>query len=225
MWEKCRGNRVSFFYGLLQLRNTPSENTGSPAQRLMARRTATKLPTVQKLLKPEVVPPLKIQQDIERRQTKAKNYFDQRTTQLKPLQPEDTIRVRVGNQWKPARLLPPDQQPNRPRSYNMETERGTIWRRNRRDILRTKEHNIFNREPPDDGLDGSIEAAPTPPQGASLNKPPKPPDPNEHPPQNPAVASAPTRHQNPQIQQPVQTRYGRTTRLPTYLSGDYDLKR
>ncbi|KAJ8040230.1 hypothetical protein HOLleu_14462 [Holothuria leucospilota] len=42
---------------------------------------------------------------------------------------QETIRVRVGKQWKPARLLSPNRQPNQPRSYNVETEQGTIWRR------------------------------------------------------------------------------------------------
>ncbi|KAJ8035030.1 hypothetical protein HOLleu_22106 [Holothuria leucospilota] len=138
----------------------------------MARRTATKLPTVQKLLEPVVIAPQKIQQDIEKRQNKARHYFDQKTIHLKPLQQQDTIRVRVGKQWKPARLLFPNRQP---RSYNLETEQGKIWRRNRRDILKTNEQNIFQKEPPDDGLEGCLEAVssnPKTPQRLPLNKPP-----------------------------------------------------
>ncbi|KAJ8033489.1 hypothetical protein HOLleu_23744 [Holothuria leucospilota] len=108
----------------------------------MARRTITKLRTAQKLLEPIVVAPQNIQEDIEKRQNKARHYFDQKTKHLKPLQQQDTIRER----------------PNQPRSYNHETEQGTIWKRNRRDILKTKERNIFQRKPPDDGLEGCPEA-------------------------------------------------------------------
>ncbi|KAI0211727.1 hypothetical protein LSAT2_003403, partial [Lamellibrachia satsuma] len=54
MIEKMRGDKVQMYAGLLNLRNTSrTAEAGSPAQRLMGRRTATKLPTSDQLLQPK----------------------------------------------------------------------------------------------------------------------------------------------------------------------------
>jgi hypothetical protein len=59
---------------------------------------------------------------------------------------DDTIRIRQGKKWEPARLA--NIQPPQPRSYNVEREGGTILRRNRRFIRQTDEKDIFHRRPP-----------------------------------------------------------------------------
>ena len=52
--------------GLLNLKNTPiNVNLGSPAQRLLSRRTETVLPTTRKLLRPKVIPVKQVSQEIQ----------------------------------------------------------------------------------------------------------------------------------------------------------------
>jgi len=69
----------------LDYRKTPTEGMdSSPVQRLMSKRTKTKLPVAQHLLEPE------IQLDIERKLTKkrrmAKKYFDRGSKELPELE-------------------------------------------------------------------------------------------------------------------------------------------
>ena len=50
--------------------------------------------------------------------------------------------------WKPALMLPKEQQPPHPRSYNLQAESGNVGRRNRKDILKTKERETNYRRDP-----------------------------------------------------------------------------
>ena len=97
--EKMQGNMPKFYSGLLQLRNTPNPNV-SPAQRLMSRRTATKLPTSTLLLQPQIVKSKDVQDNIQKRQTESMRYFKRNARQLEPLKQEDIVRVRVDKKWK-----------------------------------------------------------------------------------------------------------------------------
>ena len=177
MLEKVNGNITKFYYGLLQLRNTPNPDV-SPGQRLMSRRTATKLPTSNPLLQPQVVTNSQVKANIKERHEKSKRYYNRKARNMEPLRPSDTIRMRMGNKWKPAQLTPV--QPSQPRSYNLETEDGKLWRRNRKDILKTKESNIFQREP---------------------REFPNAESPTQRPPQNPVVADQqPPEKSSPELQ-------------------------
>ena len=142
--KKCRATGEDIYLALLQIRNTPrDEVTGSPVQRLFSRRTRTRLPIAPQKLKPQVIPPEQVAEKLyEDRHIKAKRYFDQRTRPLKPIEPDSTIRVRTGNKWAPALLLPSDEQLG-PRSYNVRLPSGYITRRNRKHILPTREQNIY----------------------------------------------------------------------------------
>jgi len=142
--KKCQATGEDLYLALLQIRNTPrDEVTGSPVQRLFSRRTRTRLPTAPQKLKPQVIPPEQVAARLyEDRHVKAKSYFDQHTRPLKPIEPDTTIRVRTGNKWAPALLLPSDEHLG-PRSYNVKLPSGHTTRRNRRHILPTKEQNIY----------------------------------------------------------------------------------
>ena len=134
--EKTDGDRIKAFLCLLQLRNTPKvPEAGSPAQRLFGRRVQTKLPISQKLLEPKIQDPKKVKEAILQNRQKAKKYYDRGTKSLSPLALDDTIRVRQGRTWQPARHIP--SQTTAPRSCNIQTESGSILRRNRRDLLHT----------------------------------------------------------------------------------------
>lgn len=186
MMEKAQGNMAEFYYGLLQLRNTPNPDV-SPSQRLMSRRTATKLPTANSLLQPRVVQSSKVQANIEKRQENSSKNFNKRTRSLQPLKQGDTVRVRAQNKWLPAQLAP--NQPGQPRSYNIINEDGNILRRNRRDILKTKETEIYQRAPRDFDLGARDSAAVTTSQNpiqpapnilTQPNAQPPPPKPKSH---------------------------------------------
>ncbi len=199
--EKVNGNRTMFYAGLLLYRNTPNDDV-SPVQRLMSRRTATKLPIAEKLLKPRVVKEEAVQENIRDRQRKYKNHFDNRTRNLEEIKKNDTIRVRVGKQWRPARLI----NQYHPRSYEIENEKGNIIRRNRRDILKTRESDIFKRR--------NQELPEEPPEDLPEDKPPEAEiQPNPNLPPNPNFNMPKT---------PLQTRSGRHINLPTKFK-DYKM--
>ena len=55
------------YLALLEYRNTPwSDTLGSPAQRLMGRRTKTLIPTTSNLLKPETINPIIVQEELQK---------------------------------------------------------------------------------------------------------------------------------------------------------------
>ena len=64
---------------------------------------------------------------------------------MKSLEQHDNIRVRDRKRWLPARILNiPNKE--RPRSYHIISPTGRIWRRNRKDILKTIEFNHFKED-------------------------------------------------------------------------------
>ena len=147
MLIKCHESNTDPYLALLNIRNTPRDDvTGSPVQRLFARRTRTKLPVADAKLVPEVKSPALVRMKLKAdRHVRARRYYDRGTKELSPLRPGDTIRVRVGKSWKPALLLPQDGS-TQPRSYKIQLPSGKMTRRNRRHILRTNEGNIYRRE-------------------------------------------------------------------------------
>jgi hypothetical protein len=148
MLKKCSASGTDPYLALLNIRNTPRDDqTGSPVQRLFSRRTRTKIPTRSENLNPEVKPPEVVTKRLEEdRHKKAKKYFDNNKTKpLKPVKAGDTIRVRVGNTWQPALLLPM-QTTNAPRSYNIRLPSGIETTRNRRHLLRTNEQDIYRED-------------------------------------------------------------------------------
>ena len=128
---------------LLEWRNSPRDPIlGSPVQRLMGRRTRTRLPVSQNLLAPKVIPPVQVSSRLRHYRLQSKTHYDQHAKNLPVIQPNDTIRIRDGSKWVPARFVSRQQTP---RSYNVETPSGRIVSRNRRHLLVTNESNIFNR--------------------------------------------------------------------------------
>ena len=144
--KKCREDKSNVYPALMNLRNTPcKEGVGSPAQRLFGRRTKTLLPTSNKLLKPTTQEPEEVKQQLKVRRNQSKQIYDQHANPLKSLEQHDTIRVKDRERWLPARILNiPNKE--RPRSYHIISPTGGIWRRNRKDILKTRESNQFKEE-------------------------------------------------------------------------------
>ena len=229
MLIKCQKTNSDPYLALLNIRNTPREDvTGSPAQRLFSRRTSTRIPTAQKKLVPETKNPEVVKKKLEESRQQTKKRYDIHTRQLKPLRTDDTIRVRVGRNWKPARLLR-DQDQLPPRSYRIELPSGRITRRNRKDLLKTNEKNIFQpEEPPDHEHDEWLPSPGTSVAQRNASANPSSPNliPSTYP--NSPTTSSPDRLQNAPIpdkqattqKTPVITRFGRVSKPPKHLS-DY----
>ena len=101
--KKTSDDKGDINFALLELRNTPvNEQLGSPAQRLMGRRTKTLLPTSRKLLIPQTIKPEIVRNQLKK-QDKQKQYYDQHAKQLPELKKGDKVRLRSRNgRWRPA---------------------------------------------------------------------------------------------------------------------------
>ena len=140
---KCSEDGSNIHLALLNLSNTPrDDSTGSPVQRLFGHMTRTRLPTTTALLRPQPVLTEDVQENLHYYRERAKSYYDRGSKQLSPLKPGDTVRVRHGKQWIPAQMVP-RQQHTELRSYDVLTPSGRIWRHNRRNLLKTRESDIF----------------------------------------------------------------------------------
>ena len=94
MIEKMRGNKVQMYAGLLNLRNTSkTADAGSPAQRMIGRRTATELPTSDKLLQPKTIETERIRETLQRNRDSAKMYYDRHAKPLEDLKELGTSRT------------------------------------------------------------------------------------------------------------------------------------
>ena len=113
------------YLALMELQNTPiNDQSGSPAQRLMGRRTRTLLPTSNKLLIPKTIKPKIVQSQQQNRQ---KYYYDQHTKQLPELNKGDRVKIQGSNgKWRSATIT---KVTNAPRSYIVTTPEGNTYRR------------------------------------------------------------------------------------------------
>jgi hypothetical protein len=139
--KKSRRDKTDIELVLLDYRNTPRDAIlGSPAQRAMGRRTRARLPITTSLLRPCIIEPSTIVDRLKELRSDSKEYYDLRSKELSKLQVGDTVRYKVKKQWVPAELVG---EAARPRSYNIRTPAGNIVSRNRKDVLRTKEKDIY----------------------------------------------------------------------------------
>ena len=133
------------YLGFLDFRNTPTEGLGtSPAQRLFGRRTITLLPTAGRLLtKPEFGTTFQL---LHTQKNKQAFYYNDGTKELRPLEPGSTVRIhppKYSHQWTQATV---DEQVG-VRSYQVTSDDGRVYRRNRRHLRLTAE--VPKHSPPD----------------------------------------------------------------------------
>jgi hypothetical protein len=118
------------YMSLLNHRNTPRDSVlGSPAQRLMSRRTKTILPVTEELLVPRVVSPEKVQDPLQHYKHLQKKAYDKKSQNLPALKKGDVVRIQEEKGFLKKGIVV--QETNYPRSYQVKTSSG-IFPRNRR---------------------------------------------------------------------------------------------
>ena len=122
---------------LLAWRNTPTAGlASSPSQRIFGRRTRTPLPTKVSTLKPKITTNVVTRKENKRRTQKA--CYDRTAKPLSELKAGNIVRMKPSGRkqaWKKARV----QQKVNTRSYQVQTEEGAQYIRNRRHLKLTNE--------------------------------------------------------------------------------------
>ena len=133
--KKAMESDRDFQYALLEFRNAPIAGMSySPAQLLQSRHLKDKLPTPATALQPKLVE--EAPSMLYSRQQKQKQYYDRTARPLPDIKVGDTVQLREGKEWTPAVIA--DKHPA-PRSFQVTTEDGREYRRNRRFLRHTLE--------------------------------------------------------------------------------------
>ena len=134
--RKAKHAKSDPYLALLDYRNTPTQHVGSsPVMRLMGRRTKTLLPTKGKLLQPTNATLEK--EKIDKAKVKQAVYYNRTAHQLTPLTVGETVRVKTPNRpWEKGTVTNTKLDT---RSYEVKTEAGASYIRNRKHLRKTNE--------------------------------------------------------------------------------------
>lgn len=112
---------------LLDYRDSPiSGIDATPAQLLMGRRLKTVLPVTSAQLKPRILPNSRA--GLQDRQKVMAHYYNRGTRHLSKFASGENCRIRRNGTWERATVVSPH---DSPRSYNVMTQDGAQYRRNR----------------------------------------------------------------------------------------------
>ncbi|MGH0129109.1 UNVERIFIED_CONTAM: hypothetical protein FKN15_037177 [Acipenser sinensis] len=128
--EKAMRSGTDPHLAVLTLRNTPiSGMKYSPAQLLMGRVLRGVIPVMSRKLKPCVA--RHVTKQLAKQQLKQKAYYDRDAAPLKPFKAGDPVRLETTQGWFPATVQNVRREP---RSYDVVTGSGRVYRRNRRHL-------------------------------------------------------------------------------------------
>ena len=116
---------------------------GSPAQRLLSRRTRTTLPTSTKLLKPMPLSTSKVSSQLKKVRQQQKQYHDKSARHQRPLKPSEVVRMQIDKSFQ--RLAVVKSTRDSPRSYIV-TSDGADYDLNRRHLLPVSEPRPQNSQ-------------------------------------------------------------------------------
>ena len=135
--EKCRVTQQDPYLALRGYRNTSIDGV-TPAQAFMSRRLRSNIPISQKRLQPETINHNQFQHTRIKQQQKQKKYFDKNSKSLPPLKKGDKVRFKKDptSPWIPATVI---DKHDTPRSYVIETNNGSRYRRNRIHLRQTQD--------------------------------------------------------------------------------------
>ena len=135
--RKCKRNGEDVHLALLAIRSTPRKSQlYSPGEILMKRKLRTNLPSLQKASSPNA----------KFTRNNAKQNYD--GIELPKLRIGDTVRIYDHKSW--SRQGTVIQKHNSPRSYNVRTNKGTVIRRNRKDLLKVQNNHNHSEFDTDD---------------------------------------------------------------------------
>ena len=126
------------YISLLEYRNTPIDQIGSPAQILMSRRLRSVIPTVKSLLQPKIIEEDLASSKLTTKKTLQKLYYDRGSKELPTISQGEQVRIKQGKVWNPVMVT---SHAHTPRSYIVQSPDGSTYRRNRKHILKTKVGN------------------------------------------------------------------------------------
>ena len=133
LFKKAKESHCDPELALLEFRNTPITGLDSlPAQLLMGRRLRSCLPMILTVLDTDTS--MKVRDSLVKQQQWPQLYHDRQSKPLTPLKPNEVVRVKHGNQWKPAVVI---RRHTAPRSYIIKTVDGKMLRRNRQHLRPT----------------------------------------------------------------------------------------
>lgn len=138
LFRKAQDDHKDPYIALMELRNSEiPEAKLSPAQLLLGRTTRTLVPTIKSNLRPMGFNSERIREELQKVKETQKSYYDRNAKPLQPLDNGDVVRVRVpGQSTKTSgKVVRPAETP---RSYYVQQGNTTV-RRNRRDLIKTKE--------------------------------------------------------------------------------------
>lgn len=117
-----------------------------------------------KSLEPSVLE--KARSQLQKRQKKQKDHYDQHTKNLPPLKPDDVVRYQTLTSWEPAVII---QRHSAPRSYDLITTCANVIRRKRRHLKPTLEARPEVTLPVYDEVTVSSNPSPQSPRPRSLS--------------------------------------------------------
>ena len=128
--KKAKEDDSDPYLAILEYRNTPiSSSMPSPMQLLNGRRARTLLPVTENLLKPKIMDPRNVKENLQQMKEKQREFYDRGASPLSSLKVNDPVRLQMGKEWIPGRIVSSEVAP---RSYKVKTDQGSILRRNRR---------------------------------------------------------------------------------------------
>ena len=145
--KKAKATSQDPYLGLLNLRNAPTEGlVTSPAQRLLGRRTQSNLPMTEAKLQPSNTTLANEAKRKEKRRAEAAEQHPKKD--LKPLKIGDNVRmqpIEAGKkEWHEATVT----KQHNPRSFEVVTEDGSHFKRNRRFLRKTTPSSHSNPPKP-----------------------------------------------------------------------------
>jgi len=204
--QKAKADDKDPYLAILDFRNTPDQDGYSPVQKLMSRRTKTRLPTTKKLLSPKVAKG--VSRNINENKQKQAAYYNQHAKDLTPLQLGDPVVIFdfQQKQWSTEGMIV-KKLPHR--SYLVKLTNGRNLKRNRKHLKKTDKQMAPFEDDDDE-----------PPNNQQPNHPATSQPASSHPASSQPATSQPATRQSTGSRSPVKTRTGRTVKRPKYLQ-DY----